>query len=278
MGSAAIATLALAIVCFHGGLISGASLQRVTNLKWTSFNFHTTLQWESTSKEAAYTVRVRGIQTDWKRKPECTHIQSTSCDMTSMMQNVTDRYVAEVLTLSADLTDEVEEPPVAESTPIQLLSATEIGEPNFKLFQNSSREARLLIEGTVTSIRFSNNTPKTLRDIYGPNLQYKVTYWKDGTSGKRDKTTHNQVVLIKVDEGVTYCFSVEIKINSPYKYGPRSQAKCTKVQNSEYGLGFYALIIIGTLVALSVIIGVTVCLCRRKAAHSNTETNPLKVA
>ncbi|XP_038649820.1 coagulation factor IIIa [Scyliorhinus canicula] len=274
MGSAAIATLALAMVCFHGA--AGASLQPVTNLKWTSFNFRTTLQWESTSNGAVYTVRVRGVQTDWARKRECTRIRTTSCDMTSMMQNVTERYVAEVFTLNANITDEIEEPPVAESTPIQLLSETEIGEPNFKLFQNSSREARLLIEDTVTSIRFSNNTPKTLRDIYGPNLQYKVTYWKDGTSGKRDKTTNNQVVLIKVDEGVTYCFSVEIKITSPYKHGPRSQAKCTKVQNPEYGLGFYAFIIVGTLVVLSVIIGVTVCLCRRKAAHSKSETNPLK--
>lgn len=275
-GANAVTTLGFAILYFHCGQASDTSLQPVTNLEWTSFNFRTTLQWKTISTDWVYTVRVRGIRTDWKIKSECTQSNTTSCDLTTLMQNVTDRYTAEVLTYNAIANEDDEEPPVAESTPFQLLSQTDIGEAKFELIQNSSRKAKLLIEDPVTSIRFSNNTRKTLRDIYGPNLRYIVTYWKDGTSGKRPIETNNRTVLIKVDEGVSYCFSVQIKILSPYKFGPKSQHQCTKVKNTVYGLGFYALIIIGTLVAISIIIGVTVCLCRRKITHSSTESNPLK--
>ncbi|XP_078074952.1 coagulation factor III, tissue factor a [Mustelus asterias] len=276
-GANAVITLGFAILCVHCGRAAETLLQPVTNLEWISFNFRTILQWKTTSTGSAYTVRIRGIQTDWKRKPECTHIEGTSCDLTSLMQNVTDKYLAEVLTYSVEFKEEDTEPPVAESTPIQLLSQTDIGEANFHISQNSSREVQILIEDPVTGIRFSNNTPKTLRDIYGPNLQYKVTYWKDGTSGQRSEYTKNQMVQIKVDEGVNYCFSVQIKILSLYRFGSKSQHKCTNGQNAVYGLGFYALVIIGTVAVISIIIGVTVCLCRRKATHSSAETNPLKV-
>ncbi|XP_078416947.1 coagulation factor III, tissue factor a [Cetorhinus maximus] len=278
MGSGANAaiTLGFTIVCLHCGLASDTSLRPVTNVKWTSFNFRTTLQWESTSKDSVYSVRIRGIQTDWKRKPECTRIKTTSCDLTSLMQNVTDTYVAEVSTHSATRRDEIEEPPSVVSHSIQLLNRTIIGGAKFKLFEKNKTQVRVLIEDTVTSIKFSNNTPKTLHDIFGASLKYKVTSWKDGTSGKKTITINNSTTLIKVDEGFSYCFSIQIWISSPSKHGSKSQHTCTNVQNTEYGLGFYSLIIIVALVVFSIIVGVTVCLCRRKSVHSSAETNPLK--
>ncbi|XP_041063460.1 tissue factor-like [Carcharodon carcharias] len=275
-GANAVITLGFTIVCLHCGLASDTSLRPVTNVTWTSFNFRTTLQWETTSKDSVYSVRIHGIQTDWKRKPECTRIKTTSCDLTSLMQNVTDKYVAEVSTHSATPRDEVEEPPFAKSPSIQLLSQTIIGGTKFKLIEKSKTEVQVLIEDTVTSIKFSNNTPKTLHDIFGASLKYKVTSWKDGTSGKKTEIINSSKALIKVDEGFSYCFSIQIWISPPSKYGLKSQHICTNVQNTEYGIGFYALITIIALVVFSIIIGVTVCLCRRKSVHSSTETNPLK--
>uniref|UniRef100_UPI00398F1289 coagulation factor IIIa n=1 Tax=Pristiophorus japonicus TaxID=55135 RepID=UPI00398F1289 len=283
MGSAAnfAITLGFTFICLHCGLASDTSLKPVTNVTWKSFNFRTTLQWEATSEDAAYTVQVAGKRTDWKRKPECTRIKSTSCDLTSLMQNVTDTYTAEVLTYSTISTEELEEHPFTKSDSFELLRQTGIGQATFELVEKSKTEVQLTIKDPLTNIKLSANTSKTLRDIYGPSLEYKVFYWRDRSSGKKIAIAKNQVIVIKVDKGVTYCFSIQPHIISPYKFGQESSSKCNYAEGnfaSNYGIGAYVLIIIGALVVISIIIGVTVCLCKRKTNHNNTETNPLKVA
>ncbi|XP_067892461.1 coagulation factor IIIa [Heterodontus francisci] len=269
-------TLGFVIIYCNCGLASGTSLKPVTNVTWKSFNFRTTLQWEITSRDSVCTVRIRDSKSDWKKKRECTRIKTTSCDLTSLMQNVTATYIAEVLTYSAKSADPVEEPPFAESASFQPLRDTDIGRATFKLIEKSKNEVELIINDPLTSAKFPNNTEKTLRDIYEPHLSYKVFYWKDGTSGKKTISGKGPIIPVQIDEGVTYCFSIQPHILSPYKNGPESSTQCTRDSKPEYGIGFYALIIIAILVVISIIIGVTVCLCRRRTVHSGTETNPLK--
>ncbi|XP_060686560.1 coagulation factor IIIa isoform X2 [Hemiscyllium ocellatum] len=273
--ASSVISLGFAIICLRCGFTSGTSQQPVTNLTWTSFNFHTVLQWEGTLKNTVYTVKLRR-NSDWDRKSECTRQKITSCDLTSLIQNVTETYFAEVETYSEEFTEEINEPPAATSSPFQPLKDTDIGEASFKIFKKSKDEVKVLIEDPLTGIKFPNMTSKALRDIYGTNLKYKVFYWKDGTSGQKTQTNNNQTILIKIDKGINYCFSVQIHITSPFKNGPKSQSRCTDLKTPEYGLGFYALIAVGALLVISIIIGVTVCLCRRKAVHNSAETNPLK--
>ncbi|XP_048395470.1 coagulation factor IIIa [Stegostoma tigrinum] len=271
-----VISLGLALICLRCGLSSGTSLQPVRNLTWKSFNFRTTLQWEVTSQDSVYTVRLHSMNSNWKKKPECVLAKITSCDVTSLMQNVTDSYVAEVETHSAEPTEELEESPFVRSSQFEPLKQTDVGEASFQIFKKSQDEIEVLVEDPLTGIMFPNKTSKTLRDIYGTDLKYKVFYWKDGTSGQKTQTDNNQRIIIKIDKGVNYCFFVQIHITSPFKNSPKSQSKCTDLQTTEYGLGLYAIIIVGALVVISVIIGVTVCLCRRKTVHNNAETNPLK--
>ncbi|GCC30986.1 coagulation factor III, tissue factor a isoform X2 [Chiloscyllium punctatum] len=275
--ASSVISLGFAIICLRCGLTSGTSQQPVTNLTWISFNFHTVLQWEGTSKNTVYTVKLRSRDSDWNRKSECTRQKITSCDLTSLIQNVTETYFAEVETYSAEFTEEINEPPAVTSSPFQPLKDTDIGEASFQILKKSKDEVKVLIEDPLTGIAFPNKTSKALRDIYGTNLKYKVFYWKDGTSGQKTQTNNNQTILIKIDKGINYCFSVQIHITSPFKNGPKSQSKCTDLKTPEYGLGFYALIAVGALLVISIIIGVTVCLCRRKAVHNSAETNPLKM-
>ncbi|XP_069795186.1 coagulation factor IIIa [Narcine bancroftii] len=278
MGSAAI-TLGLAFICLHCGRASGTLLKPVTNVTWKSFNFLTTLQWEKISGDVVYTVRVAGIKSNWKKKPECTRMASTSCDLTSLMQNVTDTYTAEVLTFSSSITDETDEPPYTKSPPIQLLKETKIGRATFKVNKTTNAQIQLTIEDPLTHIRFSNKTLKTLRDIYGPELVYKVLYWKDRSSGKKTVIAKDQVLILDVDPGVSYCFTIQPHIKSPYKYGQKSSFQCTSSKGdflSDYSIGVYALIGFGALLLLSIIIGISVYLCRRKTAQNVPEANPLK--
>ncbi|XP_067845761.1 coagulation factor IIIa [Heptranchias perlo] len=273
-------TLGFAIICLNCGLGSGTSLEPVTNVTWKSFNFRTTLQWAATSEDSVYTVRVSGEQSNWKKKPECTRSKITSCDLTNLIQNVADTYTAEVLTYSATKTEDVEEPPLKRSTAFQPLKQTDIGQATFELIEKNKTEVQLTIKDPLTFIKFSNNTFKTIRDIYGSNLEYIVFYWKDRSSGKKSLIAKDQDKRIKVEEGVTYCFSIQPHIKSPFKDGQESSVKCTRSQRdspSDYGIGVYVLIIIGALLVIGIIIGVTVYLCRRKAVHNSAEMNPLKM-
>ncbi|XP_078264035.1 coagulation factor III, tissue factor a [Rhinoraja longicauda] len=279
MGSAAT-TLGFVLICLlQCRLSSGALLKPVTNIKWKSFNFFTSLEWEKTSENMIYTVRVSGIKSNWKKKPECTERESTSCDLTSLMQNVTDTYTAEIQSYRAGDTEENEDPLIAKSPPIQLLQDTKIGQAAFKVTRKSATKIQLKIDDPFTYIRFSNHTRKTLRDIYGSELEYKVFYWKDRTSGKKTNITKEQVVLMDADSGVNYCFSIQPHIISPFKYGQESASKCSSSEGNspfeDIGIGAYALIGLGFLLAVVVVIGITVCMCRRKTPHNLAEANPL---
>ncbi|XP_032884805.1 tissue factor [Amblyraja radiata] len=278
MGSAAI-TLGCVLICLHCRLSSGALLKPVTNVKWKSFNFFTSLEWEETTENATYTVRVSGIKSNWIKKPECTQIQTTRCDLTNVLQNVSDTYTAEVLSYPPGDTEENEDPPVAKSPPIQLLKDTMIGQPSFTVTRNSTSEIQLKIDDPYTYIRFLNHTRKTLRDIYGSGLEYKVFYWKDGTSGKKIKIAKEQVILMDVDPGFSYCFSIQPHITSPYKKGQESEGKCSSSEDrspfEDIGTGAYALMALGVLLLIVVVIGITVCMCRRKTPHTLAEANPL---
>ncbi|XP_020382084.1 tissue factor, partial [Rhincodon typus] len=216
------------------------------------------------------------MTSNWNKKPECIQSKITSCDVTNLMQNVTETYIAEVETHGAEHTGEVEEPSFVQSSPFQPLKQTDIGEASFQIYKKSEDEIEVLVQDPLTGIKFSNKTSKTLHDIYGTNLTYRVFYWKDGTSGQKTQIGNSQRIIIKIDKGINYCFVVQIYIKSPFKNSPKSQSKCTDLKTTEFGYGFYAIIIVGALVVISIIIGVTVCLCRRKTVHNNVETNPLK--
>ncbi|XP_062920687.1 coagulation factor IIIa [Mobula hypostoma] len=277
MGCGAV-TFGFIILCLHFGHASGTSLKAVTNVKWNSFNFFTKLEWERTSENAVYTVRLADRKSDWKKKPECTLINATSCDLTSLMQDVNAHYTAEVLTYNANDTVGIREPPFTKSPEIQLLKDTVIGQAKFTITRKRKTEIQLTIEDPNTYIRFSNNTQKTLRDIYGPQLQYKMTYWKDGSSGKKPDTINGQVLKMEVEPASSYCFSIQPYIKSLHKHGQTSIDQCVASEPTfftEYGFGMFALIGVGVLLLLSIFIGITVFLCRRKTVHNVPETNPL---
>lgn len=278
MGSAAI-TLGCVLICLHCRLSSGALLKPVTNVKWKSFNFDTLLEWEKTSEDVTYTVRVSGINSNWIKKPECTWIQTTSCDLSNVLQNVSDTYTAEVLSYPPGDTEENEDPPVAKSPPIQLLKDTVIGRPSFTVTRENTTAIQLKIDDPCTHIRFLNQTRKTLRDIYGSELEYKVFYWKDRTSGKKTKIAKEQVIVMDVDPGISYCFSIQPHIISPYKNGQESKDICSSSEDrspfEDFGIGAYALMALGVLLLIVVVVGITVYMCRRKAPHTLAEANPL---
>ncbi|XP_072918823.1 tissue factor-like [Hemitrygon akajei] len=278
MGCGAV-ILGFIILCLHFGHVSGTSLKPVTNVKWKSFNFFTTLEWEKTSENAVYTVRLSSRNSDWKKKPECTMVTATSCDLTSLMQDVNANYTAEVQSYNADNTGGIGEPLFAESPIIQLLKDTQIGQATFNITKKNETKIQLTITDPITYIKFPNNTQKTLRDIYGSELEYRMVYWKDGTSGKKKETVKGQVIVMEIEPAYSYCFSIQPHIRSPYKEGQKSLDQCIRANRSfttEYGFGMLALIGLGVLLLLSIFIVIMVFLCRRKTVPNVPETNPLK--
>ncbi|XP_059839924.1 tissue factor-like [Hypanus sabinus] len=274
-----VVTLGFIILCLHFGHVSGTSLKPVTNVKWKSFNFFTILEWEKTSENAMYTVRLSSTNSDWKKKPECTMVTATSCDLTSLMQDVNASYSAEVQSYNTDNTGGIEEPPFARSPKIQLLKDTQIGQATFNITKKNETKIQLTITDPITYIKFPNNTRKTLRDIYGSELEYRMVYWKDGTSGKKKETVKGQVIVMEIEPAYSYCFSIQPHIRLPYKEGQKSLDKCIHANKSfttEYGFGMLALIGLGALLLLSIIIVITVYLCRRKTVTNVPETDPLK--
>ncbi|XP_007885313.1 coagulation factor IIIb [Callorhinchus milii] len=270
--------LGFAMVCLHGGAVSGL-LSAATNVTWKSILFRTELRWDPPLADFVYTVRVKGKRTDWKKKPECTRAKITRCDITSLLENVTDTYNIEIMTYSQESTDEPEEAPHAEALPITPYKDTEFGQADFEIILINKTKVQVSIKDQLTFIRFPDGTLKTLRDIYGATLLHDLIYFKDGTSGKKTITTNSQKILIDVEEDFKYCFNILPRVISPYIKGPSSANKCTTNQISilgEYNVGVFAAVIIGILVLVIIVVVIAVVLNKKKQVKEESEMYHLK--
>ncbi|XP_062411966.1 tissue factor-like [Sardina pilchardus] len=266
-----VAVLALALI----SAISGEDYPpRAQNVAWSSFNFKTILTWSPKPTNYSYSVQYSRLGED--KTLHCILTRETECDLTDKMEDVRNTYTADVISEPLpSAREDIVELPYTSAPHFCPYEETKIGSPKFKVVQNEDKtKMELHIQDPLTAIK-RNGRPVNIREIFTRDLMYKVQYSKAGSTGKSKTQNHSNVVEIKkLEEGVSYCFSVAAYVKSrksqnqmgtwslPVCWPPKTPSFFEEV--SWYVLAGGAAILLVILILLIV----TIILCCKRARFS----------
>ncbi|OWK64505.1 tissue factor [Lonchura striata] len=249
-------------------------LPTAVNITWSSINFKTILQWQPKPSGYFYTVEIHGQTSDIKRK--CMLTSETECDVTDALRNVKETYTAHILSVKPEKMDNFEEPPFAASEKFTPYSQTVIGKPEIKTYSQKGSKLNVMFEDPLTPYMFPNGSFLSIQDIFHHDLEYKLYYWKDQSSGKKDVTTKSHNFEVSVDSGKNYCFYVKGIIPSRRENhnGQESMVLCTSVGRSildEYGAEVFIILAVIAVAVITLAIVLPVVLCKRKKAKKTRD-------
>ncbi|KAK2859634.1 hypothetical protein Q5P01_004254 [Channa striata] len=282
---AAILCLAF-VLCTHP--VSG-SYPTAQNVTWQSSNFKTILMWEpKPSADYSYTVEYSAVGRDTQRNLHCIRSSATACDLSDSLTNVSTCYTADVLSepplgASSDMV----EFPYTSSPRFCPYEDTDIGKPDFKLGVSGDKRTTTLYVIDPETALHKDGQRLNIRDVFSDKLQYKVTYRKNRSTGKKVWTSKTNVIEIpNLDRGVSYCFSVQAYIPSrshPDKQlGEMSQIRCSSDDNQsffgDYSVAVIAAAIFLILLLIGIVIAVIVVCCKRRNKALKKEKVPLQDA
>ncbi|XP_041446464.1 tissue factor isoform X2 [Xenopus laevis] len=244
------------------------SIGKAVNVKWSSINGKTIIEWEPKPTNYTYTVEVAGEGANWKRK--CIHITATECDVTDLLENVKDKYTARIISDVQDAEDFTEEFPYTDSPPFVPYEQTIIGKPVIDSYNFSKDDTKLtvIIKDPFTPYRFSNGSFKSIREIFNNDLKYTVFYRRASSTGKKQETSSSNEIVINVDQGESYCFYVQATIpsRSQNRDSQVSDEKCTTSNKNELDVTVLVAVIISVVLIVLIVIALSVMLCKRKRA------------
>lgn len=241
------------------------SAPRAQHVHWVSLDFTTHLRWSVTSSDYTYTVKFSGDDADWEESPNCIQISASECDLTQSLKASDRVYSADVLTEIPDMDDEL---PHTQSSRFNPYRESNISAVSFTVEPLDDRRVIVNITDPLTSI-YNRGKQLSIRDIFKKDLNYKIRYYKSGSTGKRDEISNSSMKVIPgLDEGESYCFMVAAFIRSRPKatqQGSWSLQQCTE-GSQDQGLSVGAWVGVGfiMLTVLIVIVTVTVLCCRQR--------------
>ncbi|NXY17158.1 TF factor, partial [Atrichornis clamosus] len=252
-------------------------LPTAINITWSSINFKTILQWQPKPSGYFYTVEIHGQTSDIKKK--CILTADTECDVTDVLRNVKETYTAHILSVVPAEMDRFEEPPYAVSEKFTPYSQTVIGKPEIKTYSQKGSKLNVVFKDPLTPYILPNGSFQSIQDIFQHDLEYKLYYWKDQSSGKKAATTKSHEFELSVDSTKNYCFYVQgvVPSRSENRNGQESMVLCTSVGRSildEYGAEVFIIGVIAVAV-ITLAIVLPVVLCKRKKARAAREKEPL---
>ncbi|XP_051266241.1 coagulation factor IIIa [Dicentrarchus labrax] len=278
----------LLAVCFLCARSVSGSYPQAQNVTWKSTNFKTLLTWEpKPSAEYSYTVEFSTISGNKQRTSHCIRSSATVCDLTSYLTDLKACYTADVLSepLPGITSDDIEAPH-SSSPRFCPYKDTDIGKPDFKLeVSEDKKNTTLYVTDPLTAL-FNDGHQLTIRDIFSSQLEYKVTYRKNRSTGKKVYNSKTSTIeLTNLDRGESYCFNVQAYIpsrNPDKQLGELSLTKCSENDKpffEGFSVGSIAAAIFFILLMIGLIIAVTVVCCRRvKKAQRRGKQVPLQDA
>ncbi|XP_016301486.1 tissue factor-like [Sinocyclocheilus anshuiensis] len=272
--------LELALVLFFMSSCASEIFPKAQNVAWSSVNFKSMLTWSPKPTNYSYTVEFSELGQDRERMPHCIRTMEPECDLTAELKNLKAYYSADILSepmrgVSSDLI----EFPHVRSEKFSPYYDTAIGRPEFKIEVSSDkRKMTLHVTDVPTALFNEDNKRLNIRDVFGDNLQYKVTYRKAKSTGKKEKISKSSIIeLTDLDQGVSYCFYVQGFLHFRVldkQHGEISSYQCSPEDNTsifeEYGVGVIAGAILIIILAITTIIIVIVMCCRRRKRAKNT--------
>ncbi|XP_061317836.1 tissue factor [Pezoporus flaviventris] len=251
-------------------------LPRAVNITWSSINFKTILQWQPKPSGYLYTVEIHGQTSDTRKK--CILTAETECDVTDLLRNVRETYTAHILSVASSGMDNLEEPPFAVSEKFTPYSQTVLGKPEIQNYTQKGSKLNVVFQDPLTPYTFPNGSFQSIRDIFQNDLEYKIYYWKDQSSGKKDAITKSHKFEERVDSSKNYCFYIQgiIPSRSEKRNGQESMVLCTSIGRNildEYGAEFFIIIAVTVIAIITVVL--SVILCKHKKAKAAREKEPL---
>ncbi|KAK2870269.1 hypothetical protein Q8A67_024661 [Cirrhinus molitorella] len=273
-------TLELVLVLFFMKACASEIYPKAQNVTWSSINFKSILTWSPKPTNYSYTVEFSESGQDRERTPHCIQTMGTECDLTAKLKKLQAYYSADILSESLrGVSSDLVEFPHVSSAKFSPYYETVIGRPEFKIEVSSDKNKMTLhVTDVPTALFDENNNRLNIRDVFKDKLQYKVTYRKAKSTGKKEEISKSSVVeLTDLDRGVSYCFYVQAFL--PFRaidkqHGEISQVQCSPEENTsifeEYGVGVIAGAILIIIFAITAIIIVIVMCYRRKKRAETT--------
>ncbi|XP_030257364.1 tissue factor-like [Sparus aurata] len=260
-------------VCMFAWIISTADMNTVPtaeNVRWVSLDFKTILLWSAKEPDHKFTVWYSVDDENWQESPDCINVSELECDLTNDLQPFDRIYTADIRTDIMDYDYTTDEPPHTYSSHFNPYKESNISAVKFTVKSVDKTRVIVNITDPLTSIHIGQRQ-LSIRDIFLNDLQYKIIYYKAGSTGKKTITSNSSVAEVpKLDEGQGYCFMVAAFIPSRpqnTKLGAWSEQSCTHGDpgiGTDLSLGAWVGAIFVLLTVLIIIITVTVLCCRRR--------------
>ncbi|EDL12335.1 coagulation factor III, isoform CRA_b [Mus musculus] len=186
--------------CLLLQVTAGAGIpEKAFNLTWISTDFKTILEWQPKPTNYTYTVQISDRSRNWKNK--CFSTTDTECDLTDeIVKDVTWAYEAKVLSVPRrnsvhgdgdQLVIHGEEPPFTNAPKFLPYRDTNLGQPVIQQFEQDGRKLNVVVKDSLTLVR-KNGTFLTLRQVFGKDLGYIITYRKGSSTGKKHSSLWEQ--------------------------------------------------------------------------------------
>ncbi|XP_054622390.1 coagulation factor IIIa isoform X2 [Dunckerocampus dactyliophorus] len=285
-GSRLIDIFPLLFLVLLESAVSG-SYPTAQNVTWKSTNFKTILTWQPFPSDYSHTVEFSVIGRNKERNRNCIRTSTSTCDLTYSLTDVNACYVAYILSEPPlGVTSDLTEFPYTKSSTFCPYKDTDIGRVDFKLEVSKDKEKTWLLVTDPLTALFQEDQQLNIRDIFSEKLQYKVTYRRNKSTGKKVYISKSNVMEIPdLDHGESYCFTVQAFIPSrsiDKQLGKPSQTQCSEDHKQSilevYSVGVIAGGILLVLLLIIVITVVTIVCCRhrKKREKSENESVPLQ--
>ncbi|NXR08511.1 TF factor, partial [Semnornis frantzii] len=253
-------------------------LPTAVNVTWSSINFKTILQWQPKPSGYFYTVEIHGQTSNTRRK--CIRTTETECDVTDAVRNVKETYTAHILSVTPVVMDSFEEPPFAVSDKFTPYNQTVVGKPEIRNYTQKGSRLNIVFEDPLTPYAFPNGSFLSVRDIFQQDLEYKLYYWKDQSSGKKAETSRSHTFEVSVDSTNNYCFYIQgiVPSRRENRDGQESLVLCTSVARNtldEYRAEVFIIIAVVAIAFIILTVVLSVILCKCKKAKAAREKEPL---
>ncbi|XP_068196319.1 tissue factor-like isoform X1 [Antennarius striatus] len=263
------------------------SVPRADNVHWVSLDFKTILTWTIKASNYTYTVLYSEDDRDWEENPDCIRLREPECDLTNYLEAFDRVYSADIRTepVTMDYDDILEELPHTYSPPFNPYRESNISAVKFTVAFADESSVIVNITEPLTGIH-RQGKQLSIRDILKNDLKYKISYYKSGSSGKRDIISDSSLAEVsKLEAGDGYCFMVAAFIPSRPKntqHGAWSVQLCANRGSNvlqELNLGAWVGVVFTLIVVLVITVTVTVLCCRcyqqRQSTHTSQTSAPI---
>ncbi|XP_029308677.1 tissue factor-like isoform X1 [Cottoperca gobio] len=198
-------------VCLCAWIITTADdngVPRAENVRWVSLDFKTILNWTTEASDHVFTVRYSSDDSDWTDSDDCIRVSESECDLTHTLKPLNRPYSADIITEPAIMDYDISLEMLTHEYSSVFNPYLESNISAVNIIVEALDESTVIVNITdpLTSVHHYDKQ-LSLRDILKKDLKYKITYYKSGSTGKRDIISDtNMAVLSQLDAGQSYCF------------------------------------------------------------------------